>query len=243
MLISFVIPAYNESKNIGACIDAIQQELTRTGYDCEIIVVDNACTDTTAMIAKARGARVVRENQKGLVFARECGYRASTGELVAHIDADTRIEKGWVQYAADSFKKNPKLVVLSGPYTFYDGTFFINTITSLFHLGEYALYILNRFVFRAGGLVQGGNFIIRRTALDSAGGFNTSISFFGEDTDIARRLYPFGTMVFTFKLRAKSSARRLKGDGVIITGWRYLINFVWMMLFKRAFTNSYNDFR
>src|SRR5689334_1513313 len=75
MKLSVVIPAYNEEKYIGACLDEL---ITTAGSDIyEIIVVDNASTDRTAAVArKYKGVKVVREDRKGLTRARQAGLMA-----------------------------------------------------------------------------------------------------------------------------------------------------------------------
>ncbi|HHB83700.1 MAG TPA: glycosyltransferase, partial [Devosia sp.] len=45
MDLAFVIPAYNEETLIGACLASVVAEVRRSGYDVEIIVVNNASTD------------------------------------------------------------------------------------------------------------------------------------------------------------------------------------------------------
>jgi glycosyltransferase involved in cell wall biosynthesis len=52
MKISFVIPAYNEERYVGDCLDAILKEKHANSYDVEIIVVNNASTDGTAEAVK-----------------------------------------------------------------------------------------------------------------------------------------------------------------------------------------------
>jgi GT2 family glycosyltransferase len=113
----------------------------------------------------------------------------------------------------------------------------------LFYLLAFVLYVLNRYVLRAGSMVQGGNFVLRRDALASIGGFNTSIAFYGEDTDIARRLNRVGKVVFTFKLKMFSSARRLKKEGMLTIGMRYTVNYLWTTFRKKPFTEEYIDIR
>jgi GT2 family glycosyltransferase len=92
-------------------------------------------------------------------------------------------------------------------------------------------------------MVQGGNFVLERRALESIGGFNTDIAFYGEDTDIARRMNRLGKVVFTFSLKMYSSARRLKKEGMLRIGWRYTINYLWTTFRKRPFTEEYMDIR
>jgi len=98
-------------------------------------------------------------------------------------------------------------------------------------------------VLRAGSMVQGGNFVLRRTALEQIGGFNTAISFYGEDTDIARRMSRVGEVKFTFELKMYSSARRLKKEGMMRIAARYTLNYFWTIFGKTPFTKEYTDIR
>ena len=75
-------------------------------------------------------------------------------------------------------------------------------------------------------MLQGGNFIVSRQGLDAAGGYNSDFSFYGEDTDLARRLSKVGVVKFSFSLRALSSGRRFVREGLVKVGWRYSVNFL-----------------
>lgn len=119
--ISLIIPAYNEEKYLGACLEAT---IKNSGGDfLEIIVVDNASTDNTAAIAGSYpNVKVVREERKGLTKARQAGFKASQGEILAYIDADTQMPPNWSKLAKQEFEQNPKLAALSRPYIYYDST-------------------------------------------------------------------------------------------------------------------------
>ncbi len=241
--ISFVVPAYNEEALLPACLAAIQAEIARTGCTAEVIVVNNASTDRTAEVAAVPGVTVVNEPVKGLVAARSAGFEAASGALVANIDADTLIGEGWLQQVITEFGEKPALVVLSGPYQYYDVPWRIRAATELFYGMGYATYLFNKKVLGVGSMVQGGNFIVKRDALASIGGISDRFTFYGEDTDIARRMSKVGDVVFTYALRARSSGRRLRGDGLIMTGVRYGANYLWATFFKKPFTTAWNDYR
>lgn len=244
MKLSFVIPAYNEEKYLADCITAILNETSGSGFETEIIVVNNASTDNTKQVAKSfPQVIVVDEPQKGLVKARSAGFNAATGSLIANIDSDTRITKGWLKKVMSEFENNPKLVALSGPYQYYDLSFVYIILVRLYYYLAYILYLLNRYVFRLGSLLQGGNFVIKKSSWESVGGFDTKIDFYGEDADVARRLHKVGDVKFTLSLRVLSSGRRLVSEGAIAMGSKYAINFIWIMLFGRPFSNKSNDFR
>jgi glycosyltransferase involved in cell wall biosynthesis len=117
--VSLIIPAHNEEAYIGFCLDSVLQNAA--GRFHEIIVVDNASSDRTAEIARARhGVRVVQEMQKGVCFARQRGLEEATGKVLAYIDADTRLPADWASIAERTFQNRPNLVCLSGPYRYYD---------------------------------------------------------------------------------------------------------------------------
>ncbi len=242
--ISFVVPAYNEEALLPACLAAIRAEIDRTGIAAEVLVVNNASTDGTQAIAAATpGVIVVQQPVKGLVQARSAGFEACTGELVANIDADTLLPPLWMDRVLEEFAADPGLVCVSGPYDYYDVPFRIRAAARMFYVVGFATYSFNRWVMRVGSMVQGGNFVLKREALVRAGGFDQSFTFYGEDTDIARRMNGVGRVKFTWALMAQSSGRRLRGDGLVMTGVRYSANYLWATYFRKPFTTAWNDYR
>ena len=83
MRITVVIPAMNEEITVGAVV----RQIPRPFVD-EVIVVDNASTDDTAVVALAASARVVREERPGYGFACLAGAKAAQGDIVVFLDAD-----------------------------------------------------------------------------------------------------------------------------------------------------------
>lgn len=244
MRLSFVVPAYNEEAYLPACLESILAQTRELGDSVEIIVVNNASTDKTREVAlKFPGVRVVDETHKGLTFARQAGFAASTGELIANVDSDSRLTPGWVTQVLDGFAEDPKMVALSGPFIYYDLSPNQRVSVQVFYAVAFVIYALNRYVLRAGSMVQGGNFVLRRDALEKIGGFNTAIAFYGEDTDIARRLNAVGKVKFTFDLKMFSSARRLKQEGMLTIAARYTMNYLWTTFRKKPFTEEYIDIR
>ncbi|KUM24788.1 glycosyl transferase family 2 [Mesorhizobium loti] len=244
MKISFVVPAYNEEVCLPRTLEAIIAEVKRSQCAAEIIVVNNASTDKTRLTAEAYpGIVVIDEAVKGLVRARSAGYHAATGDLVANIDADTIITEGWIDTVQRAFVASPELVAMSGPLIYYDLPKHTRALVRAFYCGGYVCYLLNRYVLRVGSMMQGGNFVVRRDALARIGGFNPDFEFYGEDTELARRLSKVGGVDFTFSLPALSSGRRLLGEGVARIGLRYAMNFFWATFLKKPFTETWLDFR
>jgi glycosyltransferase involved in cell wall biosynthesis len=242
--ISFVVPAYNEEKHLARTIAAIIDEIKRAGCTAEVIVVNNASTDGTGQLAASfPKVIVVDEPEKGLVQARRAGFLRASGELIANVDADTIVTEGWLSRVLQEFRRNPRLVGLSGPYIYYDVSRSVRAAVRAFYVMGYGFYALNRFVLRAGSMLQGGNFVVRRTALEQIGGYNPNFSFYGEDTDLACRLHAVGAVKFTFRLPALSSGRRLLEEGLFKIGVRYSMNFVWATFMHRPFTDEWIDIR
>ena len=244
MKLAFVIPAYNEEALIGKCVESVLAEVKRSGRDCDGGVVNNNSTDRTREIAASyEGARVVDELEKGLVAARDGGFRATTAELVANIDGDTIVPPGWIDIVFEEFEKDPKLVCLSGPYIYYDLSPAQRALVGMFYGLTTLIYWINRYVLRVGSVVQGGNFVLKRDAWINAGGFNREIKFYGEDTDVAVRLAKQGKVKFTHRLKMKTSGRRLAEEGIIRTGLTYTLNFFWVTFAGKPATQEYNDHR
>jgi glycosyltransferase involved in cell wall biosynthesis len=244
MKLSFVIPAYNEEHYLGDCLKAIFAQKQGLPYEIEIVVVNNASTDRTKEVAKSYpGVVVVDEKEKGIVRARLAGLLVSTGDLIANVDADTRLTPGWIKKAMEAFAKDKKLVALSGPFIYYDAPRKVQIFTRLYWCLAFPVYLLNRFVLRVGSMLQGGNYVVRRSAIEAIGGYNTDIDFYGEDVDIARRLNKIGKVRFTFKLPMYSSGRRLAKEGGLTMAFRYPLNYFWVIFFKRPFTKTSTDIR
>ena len=244
VLVSFVVPAFNEEALIASCLHAIVAEIAHNGCPAEIIVVNNNSTDRTREIATSiAGVTVIDEPMRGLVPARRAGCLAASGRLIANIDADTMVPERWLDTVIAEFARAPGLVALSGPFIHYDVSRTVRAVVAIFYRLAFTTYLLVRFVFRAGSMMQGGNFVVLKTALDDADAFNPDFSFFGEDTELARRLSKVGAVKFSFALPAFSSGRRLAGEGLFRVAFQYSVNYLWTVFFKRPFSSTWLDFR
>jgi glycosyltransferase involved in cell wall biosynthesis len=84
MNIAVVIPALNEGEAIGQVVRAVPSHRVR-----QVIVVDNGSSDDTARRAKAAGARVVKEKQRGYGAACLAGARAAAdADVLVFLDGD-----------------------------------------------------------------------------------------------------------------------------------------------------------
>ena len=244
MNISFIIPAYNEESYLRHCLDAIIKEIGgRDGY--EIIVVDNNSNDKTCEIVAHEypGVALIHEPRRGANRAREAGFAASKGNLVAFLDADTELGKGWIDRAERAFAADKNLVCLSGPFIYYDLPLAAKALVQFFYVGTYLVYLVNNFILRDTSIIHGGTEIVRRDALTKIGGHNVDLTFYGDDADLAQRLRAVGKVRWSFAFAMRSSGRRLAKEGTFTMGWRYAMNYFWITLFNKPFTMTSTEVR
>lgn len=176
MTITVIVCAHNEERFIAACLHSLPAQ---SRVPDEILVIENASNDATEAVAgSVPGVRVIEEPRKGLVVARERARREATGDLLVYIDADCRAPILWLDRVARHFERKPGLLALSGNYRFYDWDWWGRTLIRAydFTLGP-ATQFLVKYLLRIGVVFYGGNFAVRREALERVGGFDTSIEF------------------------------------------------------------------
>ncbi|MEK9184986.1 MAG: glycosyltransferase family 2 protein, partial [Patescibacteria group bacterium] len=94
-----------------------------------------------------------------------------------------------------------------------------------------------------GYMAVGGNFAIKKDTIQKMGGFDTTIAFYGEDTNLARRASKFGKVKFKLCVIMHTSGRRFKGQGLWRTAITYMINFASEAFLHKPVTKKYKDFR
>ncbi len=94
MMISFIIPAYNEQDFIAATIEQLYRSAKAAGTPYEIIVVADGCTDATVETARTLGARVLEVELRHISAVRNAGAKVAKGDIFVFVDADTLIPEG-----------------------------------------------------------------------------------------------------------------------------------------------------
>lgn len=122
LTISVTIPAHDEEAEIA---DVIGRVLAQGDAILEVIVVDNNSTDRTAEIVAGIAVddpRVVLlpESKPGVAYARYAGFDAARGDLIASVDADTRLEPGWADAIVRVFAAHPEIDAGGAPMLMHD---------------------------------------------------------------------------------------------------------------------------
>ena len=242
VLISVIVCAHNEEAFI---VPALLSLLGQTRRPDEILVVNNDSVDRTAEVAAALpGVRVVNEPKKGLVVARERGRQEARGDVLVYVDADCRAPRTWLDRVEHHFTLNPELVALSGSYQFYDWDWWGRLLVRAYDVTLAPLtHFLVKYVFHIGVVFYGGNFAVRRDALALIGGFDTSIEFHGEDTNLGRRLSEVGQVELRNDCYIYTSARRYKAMGTTAVFRLYVRNCVSELVRHRPSDTKHVDIR
>ena len=112
MDLSVVVPTLNGRDRLAACLDALAADAP----DAEVIVVNGPSADgTTGMVRDRDDVDVLVEiSDRTVNVARNAGIEVATGDAVALVDYDNRIEPGWRDAVADGLDAAP---TVSGPVT------------------------------------------------------------------------------------------------------------------------------
>jgi len=185
--VSLIIATFNHARFLGAAIDSA---LAQTLGAVDVIVVDDGSTDDTpAVLARYAGrVRVLRQPNRGLAAARNAGLAAARGTYVAFLDADDVMAPTKLAAQLEMLERSPTI-----GWTYCDvliETVATRTTVTASERFGYGARALDGWLFPE--LIH-GNFIpaiapmIRRTALDAAGGFDERLTAL-EDWDMWLRL-------------------------------------------------------
>lgn len=231
--VSILIPAHNEEKYIGKCLDSILSIKTE---EIEIIVCDNNSTDTTCeIIKKYPQVILVHETKIGPNAARQKAFSISTGEIIATLDADCIVSRNWVTSAVLHFKKE-HVVAVSG-VCFFNGSKLLNTLLYIAtnYIMRFLHFLLHR-ILHTKAIMLAGNAWYRRSTLEKIGGFATDIEFFGDDAHTAAMLAREGRIIYDPNVSVITSSRRFDQEGAFTVAYRYALNYLGMWTVKKQIT-------
>lgn len=215
--LSLIVPVYNEAEQLPGCLDAL---LAQASEIFEIIIVDNNSSDDSLAIVKkyARQStliRVLRENQQGLVPTRNRGFMAAKSDVIARIDADTKVLPGWALAIRQCFTSDDEIQALDGTTSYYDIPFerLTTSISRLIVSGS------NR-LFGGSGSLYGPNMALRTSVAKQLVKLSCSSGRINEDLDLTIHLRRMDYRIrHCEQMQAAISGRRLASWPVNF--WRY----------------------
>lgn len=226
---SVVIPAFNEEKNIGKCLEALTRQTTREPF--EVILVDNGSTDGTVRearrFAKRLRLRIVRERRRGRGAARTRGFREAEGAILLSTDADAMVPPRWIAGLTRILLRDASAAAVTGTPRITDCAPMQNAV---FNATIPHFLRANLLLLRHHGL-SGFSFAIRKDAYERAGGFNPNTDAY-EDLDLALRVHHVGKILFSDRYPVEFSGRRFKNG--LLKGWlEYCVTFVQKFILRK----------
>src|SRR6266536_1150628 len=203
--VAVVLVTYESAGDLPACIASLPQ--AAAPHEPEVLVVDNASRDDSAGVARSLGAKVI-ENQRNLGYARAVnrGAEETAAPWLLVANPDTRLEPGSLARLLATAAADPRIACIGPRLLNLDGSDyptgrrFPSLLTGGLHalLGpvwpgnpatrRYHLTDLDRTRPARVDWVSGACMLLRRSAFDAVGGFDTSYFMYFEDMDLCLRL-------------------------------------------------------
>lgn len=190
ILVSFIIPCYNEASYIKNCINSIRhQDIDPTSY--EIIVVDNGSRDGTDVLASELGAIVLTNPRRGAAASRNMGALHAKGEILAFVDADCILGSTWVTKLSNHLEKPHVCAVAAPAIPIEAGMTWVEKAWSK----VFVCFPRNvqSDAVRASNLAS-SNMLIRTRIFKEVGGFDEGF-LSCEDYDLSQRLLKIGILL------------------------------------------------
>ncbi|KZY66518.1 hypothetical protein A3737_34825, partial [Oleiphilus sp. HI0065] len=188
--ISFVIPAYNESKFIDRCLESIFSRIKKYDLEAEVLLVDNGSTDDTALKGELFGALTFSIGRQTVSKARNFGAEKASNEVIAFIDGDVELTDEWVETLIENYKgmtRSPLFVTGAQCSVPNDGSWIEKYWFA--HLRDKYL--------------GGANVLTTKSAFNLIGGFDEDLET-GEDYDFCLRAIAESSILYTANGKFKS---------------------------------------
>lgn len=191
MHISVVICTHNRSSRLRKCLDSVVTVTAPAGLKWELVVVNSASTDDTAAVIQDFARRapmpvtIVTETRRGSGRARNAGWHAARGDIIAFTDDDCYVAEDYVERLAEAFA-DEHMGYLGGRIKLYDSEDYAYTIKD-----SADTELFGPCTFMRPGELHGANIAFRRSVLERINGFDPDLGagapFSGDDMDTCTR--------------------------------------------------------
>lgn len=209
MLLSIVVPALNEEKNLPKLFESLKKQ---TFKDFEVILADASSTDRTKEIAKEYGALVVQGGTPSV--GRNAGAKVAKGKLILFLDSDVVLSSTFLEKTLREFQERN----LDGASSFSNPISKKKVDKVLHEISNYYSYATEKFLPHAAGFC----ILVKREIHEKIGGFDESLRL-GEDHEYIQRVAQVGKFEILTKPRIDVSVRRFEADGRFGIAFKYLL--------------------
>ena len=172
---SVIIPTLNEERHLGSLLSDIAAQ---TREPEEVLVVDAGSTDGTVAVARRFAPVRLLEGEPPVACGRNLGGRSATGDVLVFLDADVRLNEGFLEDLLREFERH-RLDIACPRYVPYRST----PMVEGFHALLNALFRVCQGVLPSGA---GHCIVVSRWVFQGSRGFDSSIKF--DDIELIRRL-------------------------------------------------------
>ena len=229
-LVSVVVPARDEARNIGTCLASLQRT---TWPAVELLIVDDHSTDGTGDIARAAAASDPRvrvldnpalpEGWMGKQWACWNGAQAARGEILCFVDADTTHAPDLLPRAVHAIRaRGAGLLSVAGRQEM--GTFWERIVQpQIFAViaGRYGgTERVSRSTRTVDKIANGQCLLMTRAAYTQVGGHESVRAAVAEDLKLAQRTHGAGLAVHLILGEAQLATRMYTSLRELVAGWR-----------------------
>lgn len=209
-MISIVIPNLNGEEFLPACLKSLKTAIDQAKIDAEIILVDNASSDTSPEIFTSfcqkneiRYQLLSLNKNYGFAGAVNRGVEAAKSDWVLVCNNDLKIDNKWFVHTSQLFNySSTKLAAISGTVLNYDGSRFESQGLKFHYSGKcenisngqpYTTtslknYSTNQLIWGASAALT----LYNKKIFNKVGAFDENFFAYEEDVDLSLRLHNLG---------------------------------------------------
>jgi glycosyltransferase involved in cell wall biosynthesis len=180
--ISFVIPVRNDAKRLARCLASIHED-NYPSERVELIVVDNGSADDSVAVARSAGAVIRNVAGDGVAHLRNVGARAARARIVAFIDADHVLGRGWIRAALEGLGQSDDIAAVGSLCRAPDNSTWVQR--------AYDRLRGRRTGRQHVAWLGAGNMAVSRRAFEAVGGFDAALRSC-EDVDLCKKFRAAG---------------------------------------------------
>lgn len=212
-LISIIIITYNHSSSIERCLASVKNQ---EGVKAELIVIDNASSDSTSAKVKNYNPDylIERKTNSGFAKAANEGVKLSQTDYLLFLNPDAELKEQAIQNLVNELEKDNKIAMVGGKFISNEGKPMVSfgnfpsfrteivqklKLHKLFPWARYitpSLFSRNLFnKIHAVDWVSGGFCLVRKKTFQEIGGFDENYFVYLEDVDLAKRFKQRGYQI------------------------------------------------